>query len=53
MDVEDARTIGQRLREIRCWRDKWLRVVAELTGSPSPTCRGWSGMKARWIGGPS
>jgi transcriptional regulator with XRE-family HTH domain len=32
MDVEDARTIGQRLREIRYWRGKSLRVVAELAG---------------------
>ncbi|MGH3769894.1 MAG: helix-turn-helix domain-containing protein [Pseudonocardiaceae bacterium] len=32
MDVEDARTIGQRLRLIRCARDKSLRVVAGLAG---------------------
>lgn len=32
MDVEDARTIGQRLRKIRYWRGKSLRVVAELAG---------------------
>lgn len=32
MDVGDARTIGQRLREIRHWRGKSLRVVAELAG---------------------
>jgi hypothetical protein len=52
MDVEDARTIGQRLRETRCWRDKSLRVVAELAGSPSPTCRGWSGVNVKSIGAP-
>ncbi|MGH3989101.1 MAG: helix-turn-helix domain-containing protein, partial [Pseudonocardiaceae bacterium] len=28
----DARTIGRRLREIRVWRDKSLRVAAELAG---------------------
>lgn len=33
MDAEDdARTIGQRLREVRYWRDKPLRVIAELAG---------------------
>jgi transcriptional regulator with XRE-family HTH domain len=32
MDIEDVRTIGQRLREIRYWRGKSLRVVAELAG---------------------
>lgn len=32
MDVEEVRTIGQRLREIRYWRGKSLRVVAELAG---------------------
>ncbi|MGH3686401.1 MAG: helix-turn-helix domain-containing protein [Pseudonocardiaceae bacterium] len=33
MDVDDdARTIGQRLRLIRCARDKSLRVVAGLAG---------------------
>jgi transcriptional regulator with XRE-family HTH domain len=32
MDAGDARTIGHRLREIRYWRDKSLRVVAELAG---------------------
>lgn len=33
MDIdEDTRTIGRRLREIRYWRDKPLRVVAELAG---------------------
>lgn len=32
VDVDDARTIGRRLREIRHWRDKPLRVVAELAG---------------------
>jgi hypothetical protein len=32
VDVEEARTIGQRLREIRYWRGKSLRVVAELAG---------------------
>ncbi|MFY9806466.1 MAG: hypothetical protein WAK86_04270, partial [Pseudonocardiaceae bacterium] len=36
MDVEDARTIGQRLREIRYWRGKSLRVVAELAGISGP-----------------
>ncbi|MGH4010736.1 MAG: helix-turn-helix domain-containing protein [Pseudonocardiaceae bacterium] len=29
---DDARTIGRRLREIRQWRGKSLRVVAELAG---------------------
>ncbi|HEX2289806.1 MAG TPA: helix-turn-helix transcriptional regulator, partial [Pseudonocardiaceae bacterium] len=32
MHAEEARTIGQRLREIRHWRGKSLRVVAELAG---------------------
>jgi hypothetical protein len=32
VDVEQLRTIGQRLREIRYWRGKSLRVVAELAG---------------------
>jgi transcriptional regulator with XRE-family HTH domain len=32
VDVDDGRTTGQRLREIRYWRDKSLRVVAELAG---------------------
>ncbi|MDQ2883910.1 MAG: helix-turn-helix transcriptional regulator, partial [Actinomycetota bacterium] len=32
VDTDDARTIGQRLREIRYWRGKSLRVIAELTG---------------------
>jgi transcriptional regulator with XRE-family HTH domain len=32
MDAEQPRTIGQRLREIRYWRGKSLRVVAELAG---------------------
>ncbi|MGH3764652.1 MAG: helix-turn-helix domain-containing protein [Pseudonocardiaceae bacterium] len=32
IDIEQPRTIGQRLREIRHWRDKSLRVVAELAG---------------------
>jgi len=33
VDVDDhARTIGRRLREIRHWRGKSLRVVAELAG---------------------
>ncbi len=32
IDVEQPRTIGQRLREIRYWRDTSLRVVAELAG---------------------
>ena len=32
MDVAQPRTIGQRLREIRHWRGKSLRVVAELAG---------------------
>ncbi|MGH3693874.1 MAG: helix-turn-helix domain-containing protein [Pseudonocardiaceae bacterium] len=32
MDAEEPRTIGQRLREIRNWRDKSLRVIAELAG---------------------
>ncbi len=30
--VEEARSIGARLREIRIWRDKPLRVIAELAG---------------------
>lgn len=29
---EDARTIGRRLREVRVWRRKSLKVVAELAG---------------------
>jgi len=32
MDAGQPRTIGQRLREIRYWRGKSLRVVAELAG---------------------
>jgi transcriptional regulator with XRE-family HTH domain len=32
MDAAQPRTIGQRLREIRHWRGKTLRVVAELAG---------------------
>jgi transcriptional regulator with XRE-family HTH domain len=32
VDLDDARTIGQRLRKIRLWRDKTLKVVAELAG---------------------
>ncbi|HEX2301350.1 MAG TPA: helix-turn-helix transcriptional regulator [Pseudonocardiaceae bacterium] len=32
MDAEEARTIGRRLHEIRVWRRKTLRVVAELAG---------------------
>jgi transcriptional regulator with XRE-family HTH domain len=32
VDVGGARTIGGRLREIRIWRDKPLRVIAELAG---------------------
>lgn len=32
MHADDARTIGRRLREIRYWRGKSLRVVAELAG---------------------
>ena len=32
MDAEDTRTIGRRLREIRYWRGKSLRAVAELAG---------------------
>jgi len=32
VDVDDARTIGRRLREIRHWRRKSLRVVGELAG---------------------
>lgn len=32
MDAGQPRTIGQRLREIRHWRGKSLRVVAELAG---------------------
>jgi transcriptional regulator with XRE-family HTH domain len=32
MDLEQPWTIGQRLREIRHWRGKSLRVVAELAG---------------------
>ncbi|MGH3782780.1 MAG: helix-turn-helix domain-containing protein [Pseudonocardiaceae bacterium] len=32
MDVDDTRTIGQRLRETRYSRDKSLRVIAELAG---------------------
>ncbi len=40
MDVGDGRTIGQRLREIRLWRGKTLKVVAELAGiSESYLCR--------------
>lgn len=40
MGVEQTRTIGQRLREIRHWRDKSLRVVAELAGiTESYLCR--------------
>lgn len=32
MDAAQPRTIGQRLREIRHWRGKSLRVIAELAG---------------------
>jgi transcriptional regulator with XRE-family HTH domain len=32
VDAEEARTIGRRLREIRVWRRKSLRAVAELAG---------------------
>jgi len=32
VDAEEAGTIGRRLREIRYWRGKTLRVVAELAG---------------------
>jgi transcriptional regulator with XRE-family HTH domain len=32
VDLGDARTIGRRLREIRHWRGKSLRIVAELAG---------------------
>jgi transcriptional regulator with XRE-family HTH domain len=32
VDADGARTIGRRLREIRHWRGKPLRVVAELAG---------------------
>ncbi len=32
VDAEDTRAIGRRLREIRYWRGKSLRVVAELAG---------------------
>lgn len=32
IDAEQPRTIGQRLGEIRHWRGKSLRVVAELAG---------------------
>jgi transcriptional regulator with XRE-family HTH domain len=32
VDAKDARTVGRRLREIRYWRGKSLRVVAELAG---------------------
>jgi hypothetical protein len=32
VDVGDVRTIGGRLRKIRIWRDKPLRVIAELAG---------------------
>lgn len=32
MDVALPRTIGQRLREVRRWRGKSLRVIAELAG---------------------
>ncbi len=40
MDLGDARTIGQRLREIRTWRGKSLRVIAELAGiTESYLCR--------------
>jgi transcriptional regulator with XRE-family HTH domain len=40
VDVAQTRTVGQRLREIRHWRDKSLRVVAELAGiTESYLCR--------------
>ncbi|MDQ3763707.1 MAG: helix-turn-helix domain-containing protein [Actinomycetota bacterium] len=40
MDLGDARTIGGRLREIRTWRGKSLRVIAELAGiTESYLCR--------------
>ncbi|HET9256054.1 MAG TPA: helix-turn-helix transcriptional regulator [Pseudonocardiaceae bacterium] len=32
MGAEEPRTIGQRLREVRNWRDKSLRVIAGLAG---------------------
>ncbi|MGH3717586.1 MAG: hypothetical protein ACRDRI_01860 [Pseudonocardiaceae bacterium] len=32
MDIEEARTIGARLRQIRNFRRKSLRVVAGLAG---------------------
>jgi hypothetical protein len=32
VDVDDARTIGQRLRQIRYARSKSLRMVAGLAG---------------------
>jgi transcriptional regulator with XRE-family HTH domain len=38
--ADDARTTGQRLREIRHWRGKSLRVIAELAGiTESYLCR--------------
>jgi len=40
MYAQEARTIGRRLREIRIWRDKTLRVVAERAGiTESYLCR--------------
>jgi transcriptional regulator with XRE-family HTH domain len=40
MHAQEARTIGQRLREIRAWRGKTLRVVAERAGiTESYLCR--------------
>lgn len=40
MHAELVPTIGQRLREIRHWRDKSLRVIAELAGiTESYLCR--------------
>jgi transcriptional regulator with XRE-family HTH domain len=40
MHAEQVPTIGQRLREIRKWRDKSLRVIAELAGiTESYLCR--------------
>lgn len=32
MEADDNRTIGRRLREVRIWRRKSLKVVAELAG---------------------
>ena len=48
MDIEDARTIGQRLRQIRKSRDKSLRVIAGLSGvlSASSLSRIENGLRA-------